>query len=90
MAVWRTVAAKSLAVLALFVLLTAVYYFAIRPGQLSWGAIPEELARPLPGDDLVRAPTFWATRAVTITGCPEDIWPWIVQIRVRPGRLLWL
>ena len=79
-AVWRTVSLKSLAILALFVLLTAVYYFAIRPGQLRWGATPEELARPLPGDDLVPAPTFCATRAVTITGRPEDIWPWIVQI----------
>ena len=25
-------------------------------------------------------PTFEATRAVTIRGRPEDIWPWIVQI----------
>jgi hypothetical protein len=80
MAVWRTVAAKSLAVVALFVVLTAVYYFAIRPGLLRWGATPEEVARPLPGDDLVQAPTFWATRAVTIIGRPEDVWPWIVQI----------
>ncbi len=77
---WRSVAVKFLAVLALFVLLTGVYYFTIRPGQLRWGATPEELAQPLPGDDLVRAPTFWATRAVTITERPEDIWPWIVQI----------
>ncbi|MGC9971537.1 MAG: hypothetical protein ABSE56_13215 [Bryobacteraceae bacterium] len=34
----------------------------------------------MPGDNLVSAPTFYATRAVTITGRPEDIWPWIVQI----------
>jgi hypothetical protein len=80
MTVRRTVTAKSLAVIALFVLQSGVYYFAIRPEQLRWGATPEELARPLPGDDLVRTPTFWATRAVTIAGRPEDIWPWIVQI----------
>jgi len=80
MAVWRTVAAKSLAVLALLVLSIGFYYFVIRPGQLRWGATPEELSRPMPGDDLVAAPSLRATRAVTIAGRPEDIWPWIVQI----------
>ena len=80
MATLRVVATKSLAVLALLALLIGVYYFAIRPGQLHWGATPEELAQPLPGDDLVAAPALRATRAVTIAGRPEDIWPWIIQI----------
>jgi hypothetical protein len=80
MAVWRAVAAKCLAVLALFALSIGFYFFAIRPSQLRWGATPEEVARPLPGDDLVAAPSLRATRAVTIAGRPEDIWPWIVQI----------
>ena len=80
MAALRVAATKSLAVLALLALLIGVYYFAIRPGQLRWGATPEELAQPLPGDDLVAAPSLRATRAVTIAGRPEDIWPWIVQI----------
>lgn len=34
----------------------------------------------MPGDDLVVSPTFVATRAVTIRGRPEDIWPWLVQM----------
>jgi hypothetical protein len=34
----------------------------------------------MPGDEIVPNPTFDATRAVTINGCPEEIWPWIVQI----------
>ena len=80
MTFWRAVATKSLAVLALPGLLLGVYCFAIRPGQLRWGATPEELARPLPSDHLVAAPSLCATRAVTIAGRPEDIWPWIVQI----------
>jgi hypothetical protein len=32
------------------------------------------------GDDLVPEPAMLATRAITIAGRPEDIWPWIVQI----------
>ena len=80
MAVWRTLAAKFVAVLALLAVWIAFYYFAVRPAQLRWGATPEEFARPLPGDDLVAAPSLCATRAVTIAGRPEDIWPWIVQI----------
>ena len=76
----QAVVRKSLAIAGLLGLLTAVYCFAIRPWQQRWGATPEELIRPLPGDNLVPSPTFFATRSVTIAGRPEDIWPWIVQI----------
>jgi len=71
---------KTFAVVALLGLPIGVYRFAIRPRQLRWGATPQELACPLPGDNLVPNPNFYATRAVTIEGRPEDIWPWIVQI----------
>jgi hypothetical protein len=54
----------------------------IRPWQLRWGATNEEVARPLPGDGDVPQPSFNATRAVTVTALPEEIWPWLVQIGV--------
>jgi hypothetical protein len=63
--------------LAAFVVL---FYFVYRPWQLSWGATPDEVARPMVGDGLVKNPTFNATRAVTINAPAERIWPWIVQI----------
>jgi len=56
------------------------YYVLIRPSQLRWGATPDEVTRPLPGDDLVARPSLHATRAITIAAPPEKIWPWIVQI----------
>jgi len=34
----------------------------------------------MPGDDIVKHPTFNATRAVTINARPEAIWPWLVQM----------
>ena len=54
-----------------------------RPWQLTWGATPAEVTRPLPGDELVARPTLNATRAITIAAAPEEIWPWLVQVGVR-------
>ena len=59
-----------------------VYLRYIRPWQLRWGATDEEVARAMPGDDVVKHPTFNATRAVTIQARPEEIWPWLVQIGI--------
>jgi len=42
------------------------YLRYVRPWQLTWGATPDEVSRPLPGDELVTRPTFDATRAITI------------------------
>jgi hypothetical protein len=58
------------------------YLRVVRPWQLRWGATEEEVARALPVDELVAAPTFDATRAITIEARPEDIWPWLVQVGV--------
>ena len=58
------------------------YARVVRPWQLAWGASPEEVSRILPSDDLVTAPTFNATRAITVGAPPEQVWPWIVQIGV--------
>lgn len=57
-----------------------VYVRYVRPWQLTWGAIALEASRRLPSDDLVLAPTFNATRAITIDAPPEQFWPWIVQM----------
>jgi len=59
---------------------TAFYVRYARPWQLTWGAVPDEVSRPLPGDDLVPRPTFNATRAITIAAPPEEVWPWLVQV----------
>ncbi len=77
---WRLIVIKTLGLLILLGILLCVYWFAIRPGQLHWGATLEEIASSLPGDGLVPNPTFKATRAITINGTPEEIWPWLVQM----------
>src|ERR1700704_2076972 len=69
------------------VLMGAVFFALYRPWQLKWGATPEEVGEVMPGDEVVAAPTFNATRAVTVNASPEAIWPWLVQIGF--GRAGW-
>ncbi len=66
------------------------FYAAYRPWQLTWGATPDEVTRPMAGDELVTSPTFNATRAVTVNAPAERIWPWIVQMGYkRAGFYSW-
>jgi hypothetical protein len=58
-----------------------------RRWHLRWGATDDELALPLPGDEMVHSPHFNFTRAITIHARPEEIWPWLVQIGY--GRAGW-
>jgi hypothetical protein len=51
-----------------------------RRWHLTWGATAAEVAAPLAGDDLVPAPQFRCTRAMTIEAPPEEVWPWLVQV----------
>jgi len=71
---------RSLGALSVLIILISVYLVIIRPLQLQSGATREEVERMMPGDDLVSHPSFLATRAITIRGRPEDIWPWIAQM----------
>ena len=79
----RILVQVSIASLAGSVLLASVVWFIYRPWALTWGSTEEEVARPMPGDEVLEHPTFNATRAVTIEATPEEIWPWIVQIGYR-------
>jgi len=39
-----------------------------------------QVARELPGDDLLANPDIIATRAVAIDAPPGAVWPWLVQM----------
>ncbi len=56
------------------------HLLVMRPWSLTLGATDEEVRRNMPGDKLLKHPSFNATRAVTIRARPEQIWPWIVQM----------
>ena len=59
------------------VLLTSPLY---RRWHLRWGASPDEVVRPMPGDTLLPGAQFRATRAITIDASPDKVWPWLVQV----------
>ena len=61
-------------------LAAAVYAPALRRWYLTWGATAEEVAAPLPGDDLLPEPDMTSTRAITIEAAPARVWPWLVQM----------
>ena len=44
-----------------------------------WGATDEEIARPLPGDDLIADCKLDSTQAITIHAPAKRIWPWLAQ-----------
>jgi hypothetical protein len=48
--------------------------------RTKWGATDEEAAGSLPGDELVRSPTWQYTHAITIVAPRAAVWPWIAQI----------
>ena len=50
-----------------------------------WGASDEELAAPMPGDDIIDEVAYLTTRAITIDAPPAAIWPWLVQVGCLRG-----
>ena len=77
---FRKILIRISAAVILLALVMSAYLLLARPYQLSWGATPEEINRPMPGDELDTQPTFLSTRAITIEGTPHEIWPWLVQM----------
>lgn len=58
-----------------------------RDWYTTWGIDRDERTKPLPGDELVEAPTGGETRGITIDAPPAAVWPWLVQMGY--GRAGW-
>ena len=52
-----------------------------------WGATPEEIQSSVVGDDLCSNASLIATRSITISAPPQDVFPWIRQMGF--GRAGW-
>jgi hypothetical protein len=65
--------------------LGVAYSFALLPRLRRWGATPDEVSRPLPGDELIADPLYVTTHAIAIAAPPEDVFPWLVQIGQNRG-----
>jgi hypothetical protein len=65
--------------------LGAAYSFVLLPRLRRWGATGEEAARALPGDDLIPAPLYATTHAISVNAPVQDVWPWLVQLGQNRG-----
>lgn len=70
---------------AIAVVVTATYVVVVGPWQRRWGTTDSELHRPMPGDDLLPPRAATTTRAITIEGKPDDVFPWLLQIGYGRG-----
>jgi len=63
------------------VVMIFVVAFALLPAWIHhWGATEEEIARTMPGDELLPDPTLVWNHGITIRARPQEVWPWIAQI----------
>lgn len=65
----------------------AIAVAKIRDWKNTWGVVPAEATKPLPGDDVVADATGGETRGITIDAPPEAVWPWLLQLGY--GRAGW-
>ncbi|MBO0883813.1 MAG: SRPBCC family protein [Mycobacterium sp.] len=63
------------------------YLAAVRPWVLHWGATHDEVRDELPGDEIVRRPSWRSTRAIDIAAPVEQVWPWLAQMGQDRGGL---
>ncbi len=63
----------------------ATYPLLWRDWCVTWGADDDEVARVMPGDDLLVDPAIVTTRAISVSAPPSAIWPWLVQMGPSRG-----
>jgi hypothetical protein len=83
--VWLGAIGGTAAWLAIATVVIGTYLIVVGPWQRRWGATDEELARRLPGDELLRPDAPSTTRAITIDAAPEAVFPWLLQIGYGRG-----
>ncbi len=71
---------RATALAAALTVLVLVFFAAIRPWYLHWGATVAEGAGVLAGDDIVGPAAGQETRAITIDAPVEAVWPWLAQL----------
>ena len=55
-----------------------------------WGVSDSEIALRYPCDAFLPAPALKVWRGVTVQAEPEQLWPWLTQVRVAPYSYDWI
>ncbi len=53
--------------------------------RTTWGVLPIEAVKDLPGDELIPEAASSETRGITIDAPPSAVWPWLVQMGYGRG-----
>jgi hypothetical protein len=83
---WLGVGAGLVAGVAIAAGVVGVYLVFVGPWQRRWGATEDEVARGMPGDELLGPGAASTTRAITIHAGAHDVFPWLLQIGYGRGR----
>lgn len=76
-----------IAIVALGAAAFATFRLVVQPWWRTWGVVPNDVARQLPGDEIIPDAATSDTRSVTISASPEAVWPWLLQMGY--GRAGW-
>jgi hypothetical protein len=77
---FRVVTVRILVLMGALTLVFGAFLVHVRPWYLRWGATDAEIARPLPGDEIIPNAISQQTRAITIAAPVERVWPWLAQL----------
>ena len=55
-----------------------------------WGVTEAEVRRRYPCDEFVPAPALQAWRGVPVDATPDQLWPWVTQVRLAPYSYDWI
>jgi hypothetical protein len=83
--VLRTIIRLKVIVLSVAAGIAIAYGLQLRALSGSWGRMPGDAERELPGDDLVSAPDHVETRSLVIEAPPSSVWPWLAQLGFGRG-----
>ena len=83
--VWMIVRVKLAIVTAAAVGLLVAGWLRLRWEHATWGLVPADQARTLPGDDLVPDADIVETRSLDVAAPPSAVWPWLVQMGYGRG-----
>lgn len=60
-----------------------LHRFVVHPWHVRWGSTAEEVAAPLPGDEMLE-PAVVTTRAITVDAPVDQVWAWLVDLGIGP------
>ena len=81
----RTRILRALAALVVVAVFVVAGFWIVGQFIPTWGATPQEVARTLPGDEIVATPLVNWTHAITLNAPSEQVWGWVAQIGERRG-----